>query len=77
MSAFRGRVARVAFVGAVVAASSLPWDRASAAAPNQLSSPAVTPANGDTDANFAFSVHYVGAHEATTVMRWQGGGPSR
>jgi hypothetical protein len=73
MSAFRGRFAGVAFLGAVVAASSLPWGRASAAAPNQLSNPAVSPTNGDTATTFSFSVHYVGTHDATTVTALAGG----
>jgi hypothetical protein len=66
MGAIRPRVARAALLGALAAAFSLPFASVALAAANQLSSPVVTPASGDTNTIFSFSVHYTGA-AATSV----------
>jgi hypothetical protein len=66
MGAIRPRVARAALLGALAAGFSLPLAPVALAAPNQLSSPVVTPTSGDTNTTFSFSVHYTGA-AATSV----------
>ena len=66
MGAIRRRVARAALLGALAAAFSPPFAPVAMAAPNQLSSPLVTPTSGDTNTTFSFSVHYAGA-AATSV----------
>lgn len=67
MGAFRRRVAWVALLAALAAAFAVPWSGASAAAPNQLSSPSVSPTTGGTTTTFSFSVQYVGLYPATKV----------
>jgi hypothetical protein len=67
MGAFRRRVAWVALLAALAAGFALPWGGASAAAPNQLSSPTVSPRSGGTTTTFTFSVQYVGLYPATSV----------
>lgn len=67
MRAFRRRLARVTWMGVIAGALAVPSSLASAAAPNQLSSPSVSPASGDTTTTFSFAVHYVGRHPATSV----------
>jgi hypothetical protein len=67
MGAFRGRVAWVAWLGVLAAALALPSGVVMAAAPNQLSSPKVSPVSGDTTTTFSFSVHYVGDYPAVSV----------
>jgi hypothetical protein len=66
MGSIRPRVARAALLGALAAAFSLPLAPVALAAPNELSSPVVTPTSGDTNTTFSFSVHYAGA-AATSV----------
>jgi hypothetical protein len=48
MGALRCRVGAVALLGALSAALVTPWAQVHAAAPNQLSSPTVSPTSGET-----------------------------
>lgn len=67
MGAFRRRVVWVAVLAALAAAAAVPWSGASAAPPNQLKNPYVSPTSGGTTTTFSFSVHYVGMYPATSV----------
>ena len=68
MGAFRRRVGTVALLGGLAAAFTAPADQISAAAPNQLSNPSVSPTGGTTTTTFVFGVRYIGDHPATTVI---------
>jgi hypothetical protein len=67
MGLLRRRFAWIALLGAIAAVLALPWGLVNAAAPNQLSSPTVSPTSGETTTIFSFGVHYVGRYPATDV----------